>query len=122
MLLVSLHGAPALAGDIAQNTPAASMALATGLYAAPGQSAAVSTVQTPSVTTSPLPEQAPPASVSVPAPAVIAAAPLASPPATTTGWTNYVTVIASLVGALAGIAGMIMGGLALRRVSRRRRY
>jgi hypothetical protein len=58
----------------------------------------------------------------VPAPAVIAAAPLASPPATTTGWTNYVTVIASLVGALAGIAGMIMGGLALRRVSRRRRY
>jgi hypothetical protein len=125
-LLVASHGVIAHAADIAKDTPAASMALATGLYATPGPSAAVSTVKTPNVTSTPLPTEAPPtvvAQAASPGPAVpvVAAVPPGKLP-DTTGWINYVAVIASLVGAIAGIAGMVMGGIALRRVSRRRRY
>ena len=122
-LIALLHCASVHAADVVRDTPAASMALATGLYAAPGQSAAVSTVATPTVAASPLPPEAPPPrapEVASPV-SVVAAVPIGKTPETT-GWTNYVAVIASLVGAVAGIAGMIMGGVALRRVSRRRRY
>ena len=79
-LLFSLHCAPALAGDIARDTPAASMALAQGLYATPGPSASVSTVATPTVTASPLPSASPPLAsppeiVSAAAPSLVATAP-----------------------------------------------
>jgi hypothetical protein len=125
-LLVMSYSVMAHAGDIARDTPSASMALATGLYAAPGPSAAVSSVKTPNVTATPLPAEAPSTVVvqaAPPGPAVpvVAAVPPGKLP-DTTGWINYVAVIASLVGAFAGLAGMIMGAIALRRVSRRRRY
>jgi hypothetical protein len=125
-LLFSLHCAPALAGDIARDTPAASMALAQGLYATPGPSASVSTVATPTVTASPLPSASPPLAsppeiVSAAAPSLVATAPPAKAPQA--DWMNYVAVIAGIVGAIAGIAGAIMGGLSLRRVNRQeRRY
>lgn len=123
-LVAALHGAAALAGDIARDTPAASMALAQGLYATPGPSASVSSVATPTITASPLP------SAPAPAPAPVAAAPAVAPvlvataapaKAPETDWTGYVAIIAGIVGALAGIAGAIMGGLALRSVSRQKR-
>ncbi|MGF7132403.1 hypothetical protein P3T40_003886 [Paraburkholderia sp. EB58] len=125
-LLFSLHCAPALAGDIARDTPAASMALAQGLYATPGPSASVSTVATPTVTASPLPSASPPLAsppeiVWAAAPSLVATAPPAKAPQA--DWMNYVAVIAGIVGAIAGIAGAIMGGLSLRRVNRQeRRY
>jgi hypothetical protein len=122
-LLVSLHCATALAGDIARDTPAASMALAQGLYAAPGPSAAVSSVATPVITASPLPSEAPPDKVSAAAPSIVATATAAPSPAKApeTEWINYVAVIAGIVGAITGIAGAIMGGLGLRMASRQRR-
>jgi hypothetical protein len=109
-LLFSLHCAPALAGDIARDTPAASMALAQGLYATPGPSASVSTVATPTVTASPLPSASPPLAsppeiVSAAAPSLVATAPPAKAPQA--DWMNYVAVIAGIVGAIAGIAGAI---------------
>jgi hypothetical protein len=125
-LLFSLHCAPAVAGDIARDTPAASMTLAQGLYATPGPSASVSTVATPTVTASPLPSASlplasPPETVSAAAPPLIATAPPAK--ARQADWMSYVAVIAGIVGAIAGIAGAIMGGLSLRRVNRQeRRY
>jgi hypothetical protein len=115
--LLCLHCAVALAGDIARNTPVASMALAQGLYAAPGPSAAVSAVATPTVTATALPSEPPPKIVSAQAPAAIAS-PLPSKAPETTDWTNYVAMIAGIVGAITGIAGAIMGALGLRRASR----
>jgi hypothetical protein len=118
-LLFSLHGAPVLAGDIARDTPAASMALAAGLYATPGPSASVSTVATPTITASPLPSAPPPEKVPAAAPPlVVTAAPAKAPEA---DWMNYVAIITAIVGAIAGIAGAIMGGLGLRRANRQGR-
>ena len=119
-LLFSAHGGVALAGDVARDTPAASMALATGLYATPGTSTSVSVVATPSVTATALPQESPPNKVSPPQPVVIAAPlpPKASTAPETTDWTNYVAMIAGIVGAITGIAGAIMGALGLRRASR----
>jgi hypothetical protein len=126
-VLLALYGVSACAADIARDTPAASMALATGLYAAPGPSAAVSTVTTPVVTASPLPPDAPPQKISPAAPAVVSVPPASSNASVTTevavahqetGWSSYVAIVAGLVGAIAGIAGAIMGGLGLRRVNR----
>jgi hypothetical protein len=97
-LLFSAHGTVALAGDIARDTPAASMALAAGLYATPGTSTSVS--------------------VSAPPPVVIASALPAKVPESTTNWISYVALIAGIVGAITGIAGAIMGALSLRRASR----
>lgn len=118
--LLTLHCALAGAGDIARDTPVASMALAEGLYAAPGPSAAVSVVATPTVTATALASEPPPKIVSAPAPAAIASPLPAKIPETpeTTGWTNYVAMIAGIVGAITGIAGAIMGALALRRASK----
>ncbi|MGF6723602.1 hypothetical protein P3T43_002957 [Paraburkholderia sp. GAS41] len=125
-LVAALHGGAALAADIARDTPAASMALAQGLYATPGPSASVSSVATPTITASPLPSAPAPAPVAatVAAAAASAAAPIvtaAPAKAPETDWTGYVAIIAGIVGALAGIAGAIMGGLALRSVSRQKR-
>jgi hypothetical protein len=117
-LLFSAHGTVALAGDIARDTPAASMALAAGLYATPGTSTSVSVVATPSVTATALPAEAPPNKVSAPPPVVIASALPAKVPETTTNWISYVALIAGIVGAITGIAGAIMGALSLRRASR----
>jgi hypothetical protein len=122
ILLFSLNDSTVWASDMARDTPAASMALAVGLYAAPAPSTSVSTVTTPTITASPLPSEAPPQTVSAAAPAVIAMSP---PPSTATeaAWINYVALFASIVGAIAGIAGAIMGGVSLRRTSRQgRRY
>ncbi|WP_147329538.1 hypothetical protein [Paraburkholderia sp. DHOC27] len=131
-LLLASHCMPSCAGDIARDTPAASMALAANLYAAPPSSAAVSTVATPLVSATPLPPTTPPASVAASTPSLAAASAPLAPPAdasatrsTTTdartteaGWTNYVAIICGVVGAIAGIAGAIMGGLGLRRANR----
>lgn len=121
-LVFSLHCAAARAGDIARDTPAASMTLAQGLYATPGPSASVSSVTTPTITASPLPSAPAPVVISAAAaPSLIAPAPPAKAPET--AWINYVAVIAGIVGALAGIAGGIMGGLALHRAKgQARRY
>jgi hypothetical protein len=122
-LFLCVHGAVALAGDIARDTPPASMALAEGLYAKPGTSAAVSVVATPTVTAAALPSEPPPkiapalASASAPAPAVIVAAQPAKAPETS-NWISYVAIIAGIVGAITGIAGAIMGALGLRRASK----
>jgi hypothetical protein len=122
-LFFSLHGAAALAGDIARDTPAASMALAQGLYAAPGPSAAVSTVATPTITASPLPSASPPVAVPAAAPSLAATAPLPPPPvkAPEAEWISYAAIVMGVVGAIAGIAGAIMGALALRRANRQAR-
>ena len=123
-LLLSLHCAAALAGDIARDTPAASMTLAEGLYATPGPSASVSTVATPAITASPLPSVAP-SDKPLAAASLVAAAP-PPPPATKAPeaeWINYAAIITGIVGAIAGIAGAIMGALGLRRANRQeRRY
>jgi hypothetical protein len=127
-LLFSLHSAAAVAADIARDTPAASMALAEGLYATPGPSASVSTVATPTVIASPLPptvmasplpSPSPPEKVSAAAPSLVATAP--PPKAPEAEWINYVAIIMGIVGAITGIAGAIMGGLGLRRASRQER-
>jgi hypothetical protein len=129
-LLFALHGLSASAADIARDTPAASMALATGLYATPGPSASVSNVTTPVVTASPLPPETPPQKVAPAAPAVVVVPPASGANGATegaagaaetpreAGWVDYVAVIAGIVGAIAGIAGAIMGGLGLRRANR----
>jgi hypothetical protein len=129
-VIFALHGVSASAADIARDTPAASMALATGLYATPGTSASVSTVTTPVVTASPLPPETPPQKVAPAAPAVAFVPPTSSANGAAegatvavetpreAGWTDYVAVIAGMVGAIAGIAGAIMGALGLRRVNR----
>jgi hypothetical protein len=117
--LFSLHCVAALAGDISRDTPAASMALAQGLYATPAPSATVSVVATPTVTASALPSESPPDRVTVAAPP-----PVETPPplkASRTDWTSYVAIVTGIVGAIAGIAGAIMGALGLRRANRQRR-
>ena len=124
--LFCVHCAAARAGDIARDTPAASMALAEGLYkaSASSSSAAVSVVATPTVTATTLPSEpqpnkvSAPAPIPAPAPAVIATS-LPSKAPETTGWISYVALIAGIVGAITGIAGAIMGALALRRASKR---
>jgi hypothetical protein len=126
-VLFALHCGSALAGDIARDTPAASMALAAGLYAAPGPSAAVSAVTTPRVTASPLPAESPAQNVPAVASSVVAIPLPSKAPeaheAPAAAWINYVAVITGIVGAIAGIAGAIMGGLGLRRANREgRRY
>jgi hypothetical protein len=118
-LLFSLHSAAAVAADTARDTPAASMALAEGLYATPGPSASVSTVVTPTVIASPLPSPSPPEKVSAAAPSLVATAP--PPKAPEAEWIYYVAIIMGIVGAITGIAGAIMGGLGLRRASRQGR-
>lgn len=54
VILTSLPCVTALASDVVQDTPAASMALAQRLYATPGSSVAVSIVPAPTVTATPL--------------------------------------------------------------------
>lgn len=122
-LFFSLHGKAALAGDIARDTPAASMALAQGLYATPGPSASVSTVVTPTITASPLPSAPTPVAVPVATRSLAATAPPPSPPvkAPEAEWISYAAIVLGIVGAIAGIAGAIMGALALRRANHQAR-
>jgi hypothetical protein len=120
-LFFSLHGAAALAGDIARDTPAASMTLAEGLYATPGPSASVSTVATPTITASPLPSAPPPVAVPAAAPSLAVTAPPPPAKAPEAEWISYAAIVMGVVGAIAGIAGAIMGALALRRANRQER-